>query len=95
MSEVKSHKNGKKIRVGVIGIGRGQSFAQAANEVVGMELVALCDKWEERLQQVGKHYGVATYTDYDKFLEHDMDAVILANYFNQHAPFAIKALEGG
>jgi len=95
MSEVKSHNNGKKIRVGVIGIGRGQSFAQAANEIVGMELVALCDKWEERLQQVGKNYGVATYTDYDKFLEHDMDAVILANYFNQHAPFAIKALEAG
>ena len=84
-----------KIKVGVIGIGRGQSFAQAANEFVGMELVALCDKWEERLLQVGKRYGVATYNDYDKFLEHDMDAVILANYFHQHAPFAIKALEAG
>lgn len=92
MSEIKSDK---KIRVGVIGIGRGQSFAQAANEVVGMELVALCDKWEERLKEVGKRYGVTTYIDYDKFLEHDMDAVILANYFHQHAPFAIKALEAG
>ena len=28
-------------------------------------------------------------------LEHDMDAVILANYFHQHAPFAIKALDAG
>ena len=83
------------IRVGVIGVGRGQSFARGANEVVGMELVALCDTWEERLEEVGKRHGVATYADYDAFLEHDMDAVVLANYFHQHAPFAIKALEAG
>ncbi len=83
------------IRVGVIGVGRGQSFARGANEVVGMELVALCDTWEERLEEVGKRHDVATYTDYDAFLEHDMDAVVLANYFHQHAPFAVKALEAG
>ena len=85
----------KKIRVGVVGVGRGANFARGANEVVGMELVALCDLWEERLQEVGRRYGVATYTDYEKFLEHDMDAVILANYFHQHAPFALQALEAG
>ena len=84
-----------KIRVGIIGVGRGQSFARGANELVGMELVALCDTWEERLREVGERYGVATYTDYDRFLEHDTDAVILANFFHQHAPFAIKALEAG
>ncbi len=86
---------GKKIRVGVIGVGRGQSLARGASEAVGMELVALCDTWEERLLQAGKQFGVATYTDYDEFLGHDMDAVVLANYFHQHAPFAIKALEAG
>jgi len=85
----------QKIRVGVIGIGRGQSFASGATDIVGMELVALCDTWEERLIEVGKRYGVTTYTDYDRFLEHDMDAVVLANYFHEHAPFAIKALQAG
>lgn len=82
------------IKVGVIGVGRGRSFVGSA-KTTGMELVALCDTWEERLDAVGKQFNVATYTDYDKFLEHDMDAVILANYFHQHAPFAIKALEAG
>ena len=85
----------EKIRVGVVGVGRGQSFARGASEAVGMELVALCDIWEERLREVGQEYGVATYTDYEAFLGHDMDAVILANYFHQHAPFAIQALEAG
>jgi predicted dehydrogenase len=88
-------KKQKKIRVGVIGVGRGQSFASGANELVGMELVAICDTWKERLKEVGKKYSVTTYTNYDKFLEHDMDAVILANFFHEHAPFAVKALRAG
>ena len=85
----------KTIRVGVVGVGRGGSFAKGAGAQVGMELVALCDTWEERLRPLGKELKVSTYTDYDKFLEHDMDAVILANYFHQHAPFGIKALAAG
>ena len=84
----------KPIRIGVVGLSRGASFAQLA-PMAGMELVAICDKWEERLLATGKQLGVPTYTDYEKFLEHDMDAVALANYFHQHAPFAIRALEAG
>jgi predicted dehydrogenase len=62
---------------------------------VGMELVALCDTWEEKLRSRAGELGVAGYTDYDEFLGHDMDAVITANYFHEHAPFAIKALKAG
>jgi predicted dehydrogenase len=94
MSKQRSSRS-KPIRVGVIGVGRGQSFAQGASESVGMKLVALCDTWKERLRQVGKRFGVTTYTDYDQFLAHDMDAVILANYFHEHAPFGVKALRAG
>ena len=85
----------KKIKIGVVGVGRGKSFMQGASDLINMELVAVCDTWEERLEKVGNEYGVATYIDYERFLEHDMDAVILANYFHEHAPFAIKALEAG
>jgi len=92
---MRNSRRQKLIRVGVIGVGRGESFARGASEAVGMKLVALCDTWKEKLTKVGKKYGVATYTDYDKFLEHDMDAVVLANFFHQHAPFAIKALRAG
>ena len=84
----------KRIRVGVVGVGRGISFARQA-EHVGMELVALCDTWEEKLREAGNQFGVATHTQYDEFLEHDMDAVILANYFHEHAPFAVKAFAAG
>jgi predicted dehydrogenase len=60
-----------------------------------MELVALCDTDEERLRALGQQFGVATFTDYEEFLAYDLDAVILANYFHQHAPFAIRALAAG
>ncbi|MCZ6635349.1 MAG: Gfo/Idh/MocA family oxidoreductase [bacterium] len=82
----------KRIRVGVVGVGRGRSFMRATS-ATGMELVAICDTWEERLISEGKSLGVETYTDYNRFLEHDMDAVVLANYFHEHAPFAIQALQ--
>ncbi len=91
----KTVRKQKPIRVGVIGVGRGSSFASGATLLVGMKLVALCDTWEEKLKEAGQRYGVATYTDYDKFIEHDMDAVVLANFFHEHAPFAIKALAAG
>ncbi|MDA0711825.1 MAG: Gfo/Idh/MocA family oxidoreductase, partial [bacterium] len=89
-----ANKKEKPIRVGVVGVGRGRSFMRAA-QATGMELVAICDIWEERLANEGKALNVPTYVDYDRFLEHDMDAVVLANYFHEHAPFAIKALEAG
>ncbi|MCP4639150.1 MAG: Gfo/Idh/MocA family oxidoreductase [bacterium] len=87
-------ENTHLIRVGVVGISRGMTFAKGGPRV-GMDLVAVCDTWEERLNEAGQELGVATYTDYDAFLEHDLDAVVLANYFHEHAPFAIKALDAG
>jgi hypothetical protein len=46
---------GRMIRVGVVGVGRGQSFARGATDVVGMRLVAVCDTWEERPDEWPTH----------------------------------------
>lgn len=88
-------RGNKNIRVGVVGVGRGEAFIKESDETTGLKLVAICDIWEEKLKAVGEKYNIATYSDYDKFLEHDMDAVVLANYFHDHASFAIKALVAG
>lgn len=88
----------KKVRVGVIGVGRGESVMNYCKAAENAELVAICDKWEEGLNASRAKFGeenIGYYTDYDKFLEHDMDVVMLANYANQHAPFAIKAMNKG
>jgi predicted dehydrogenase len=88
-------KRKSTIRIGVVGARRGQSLAGNLGDLTGTKLVAICDTWEERLKEAGEKLEVQTFTDYEKFLSFDMDAVILANYFHQHAPFAIKALEAG
>lgn len=84
----------RPVKIGVVGVRRGMHIAAAAKNL-DVELTALCDIWEEKLSETGKTLNVATYTDFDKFLEHDMDGVIIANYFHEHAPFAIKALKAG
>ena len=65
--------------------------------LLGCDIVALCDFHTERLEKASAQMGhsVKTYTNFDEFINHDMDAVILANYFHEHAPFAIKCFERG
>lgn len=83
------------IKYGVLGIGRGQSFMGDGAKAAGFELVAVCDQREDAVNKFASERKITGYTDFDKFLEHDMDAVVLANYFHQHAPFAIKAMKAG
>jgi len=84
----------RKVRIGVLGLGRG-SFAKNYCKVAdNAELVAVCDRNEAALKRY-ENEGVALYTDYDEFLKHDMDAVVLANFATEHAPFAIKAMRAG
>ena len=60
----------RKIRVGVVGVGRGMSFARSA-PAAGLELVAICDTWETKLAEAGRTLGVKTYPDFADFLGHD------------------------
>ncbi len=90
------------IRVGLLGIGaslaysaRGISLAQKMAAVSGLQLVAVCDCAQEKVDLAAREYKVTGYTNYDQFLEHEMDAVLLANYFHQHADYAVKALNAG
>ncbi len=92
---IRSSKS-KKIKLGIVGTRRGKSFMdRKIHELLGLEAVAVCDNREEKLNKIKENYDAAVYTDYDAFLKHDMDAVVLANYFHEHAPFALKALEAG
>lgn len=88
----------KKIRIGVVGAGRGTSMINYSEYSGKTELVAICDKNEELLEVQKKALNddkITYYKSFDEFLNHDMDAVVLANYANEHAPFAIRCLEKG
>jgi predicted dehydrogenase len=85
---------GKAVRVGVLGLRRGAALARLAQQA-GMQVVAVCDRDDRRRQEAATALGVAGYRDVEPFLDHPMDAVILVNDFDQHAPVAIRALERG
>ena len=84
----------EKIRVGVFGAGRGMSLAEAFM-LQNAEIVAICDNHKGRREAALKKLdsSVASYEDFDAFIEHPMDVVILANNFYQHTPYAIKCFE--
>ncbi len=87
-----------KVKFGVVGSGRGRTMMDYCRKVDNAELVAVCENSPERLAAAEKDFGdgkIKFYADYDEFLKHDMDCVVLANFANAHAPFAIKALNCG
>lgn len=83
------------IRIGVIGASRGASYAQAAGLDMGMEIVAVCDSNVSRLSSLKVPETVLCLQHEDEFLSQEMDAVIVATYFDSHAPLAIKCLRSG
>ncbi len=91
----------KKVRVGVMGAGRGMAMINQLMNSEDAELVAICDFYapilEQARQEVEKHnLNVKTFATFDEFVQYkDMDAVVLANYADEHAPFAIRCLDAG
>ena len=85
----------KRLRVGIFGYGpRGSQLAQTFM-FANCDVVAVCDQRECCRENAKKELGsdIAIYKDFDSFIEHDMDAVVLANYFHEHAQFAIRCFE--
>lgn len=86
----------KTIRIGIFGLQRGAHYIGNILANNG-DVVAICDKTQRFIDMASEKLGgtAAIYKDFDSFIEHPMDAVFIANYFNEHAPYAIKALERG
>ena len=88
----------KKVRVGVLGAYRGTSMINYCKRSSNAELVAICDKSPLALDVQRKNtegMNITFYDNFEDFIKHDMDAVVLANYAHEHAPFAIRALRRG
>lgn len=84
----------EKLKIGIFGAGRGVDLAHSFL-ALGCDVVAVCDFNSNRLAQGIKDLGtgVVAYENFDDFINHDLDAVVLANYFHEHAPYAIKCFE--
>ena len=89
-----------KLKIGVFGAGRGGTMINVLFSHPDAEVVAVCDKFQHLLDNVKKiadekGVKVALFSDFEEFFKYDMDAVVLANYANEHAPYAIRFLKSG
>jgi len=88
----------EKVRVGIIGAG---SIAQMAhipsfNKAKNCELVALADRDERKLKHLGDRYGIPLlFTDYQRLIRSNLDAVVICTPTYLHVPMALEALEYG
>ena len=88
----------EKIRLGVVGVHRGRTMIDYCKHDKRVKLVAICDCRKNDLEKLEKELNdesISYYDDFDDMVKSDLDAIVLANYANEHAPFAVKCLQHG
>ena len=99
--------SGKKVRVGFVGIGaRGTAAVHRVSLIPGVEIVALCDKRQVRIDENLKwlrehHYAIAptAYAGAEAYKQlcdfGNCDVIYCATPWELHQPVAMRALCGG
>ena len=87
----------RTIRTAIVGLGFGAEFIPIHQRHPHAELVAICQRSRDKLDQVGKVYGVERrYQHYaDLLKDRDIDAVHINSPIPDHAPMTLAALEAG
>ena len=93
----------KKIRLGIFGCRRGRSYIKAIfnGNIPDVRVTAICEKDAERIGKALElcpkgRWAPKVFTDAEEFFASGtFDAVLLCNYFTEHAKYAILALQNG
>lgn len=84
------------LRLGLIGGGNiSDTHARAALTIPDVELAAVCSRGVERARALTSRYGGTPYADFDAFLAHRMDAVVIGSPSGLHAAHGAAAAERG
>ena len=92
-----------KVKLGVVGLGRGCQVASLCVNLPNYEITCMCDinpevvaEAKQMMDERNVNYDNIFFTDdYDELLRSDCNAVYVATYATLHVPFVIKALEAG
>src|SRR5689334_12396672 len=91
---------GKKVRVGIVGMGIGKPNARAIERNPRGEVAALCDLLPERMEEFAKELPrpeqVKRYTDHEAMCrDPEIDAVFVGTPNQWHVPVALAAVRNG
>lgn len=87
-----------KIKIGVVGIRRGGTYVKVFHNTERSEIAAICDLDSQHLAAAQQEIGLPDdrcFTDYDAFVQSDIDAVVIGTPIPFHEEQVIKALEAG
>jgi UDP-N-acetyl-2-amino-2-deoxyglucuronate dehydrogenase len=83
-------------RVGIIGGGNiSDTHARAAASIPAIHVVAVHGANTERTARLAAAHGAVPYDDYDRFLEHPLDFVVIGSPSGRHAEQGIAAARRG
>ncbi|MGB3329569.1 MAG: Gfo/Idh/MocA family oxidoreductase, partial [Thermomicrobiales bacterium] len=83
------------IRFGVIGLRRGASFVRVCRAARGASVTALYDIDAGAVGAAAAEIGARPFSDFEAFLNADIDAVVVASPLPFHASQAAQALRAG
>jgi len=90
-----------KLKIGILGASRGMDFAGLILlDYEYAEITAVCETYPvllEKCREFFREKGKNVYCcdNYEDMLNTGIDAVIIANYANEHTPYVLRALEKG
>jgi predicted dehydrogenase len=87
----------KPVRVAMIGLGFGAEFIPIYQRHPNAEVAAICQRNEQKLNEVGDRFGIAKrYTQYEEVLaDPQIDFVHINSPIPDHAWMSLRALEAG
>ena len=87
----------KKVNVAIIGLGFGAEFIPIYQEHPNANIVAICQRSEDKLNATGEKFGIETrYTKFaDVLADDNVDFVHINSPISEHARMSIDALKAG
>ena len=85
-----------KLKVGIVGAPRGQSFIRSFQAIEETDVIAICDLNIDVVEGVASQFNIdQKYTDFEKMVQSDLDIVVVSTPMPLHAPQSTLALQEG
>ncbi len=83
-----------RIKLGIFGARRGMDYAKSFL-YLNCDIVAICERRENIRKAAAEKLGLkdGLYDNFDTFIQHDMDAVFIANNFHEHTPYILECFK--
>jgi predicted dehydrogenase len=84
------------LRIGIVGAGNiSETHARAAQSIPGVVVAAVHGENRERAARLAAAHGATPYDDFDRFLDHPLDIVVIGSPSGRHAEQGIAAARRG